>query len=287
MRHLNTYKLFEFVVTKTEARVDGKSLTDWFGDSKAVDKSGKPRTWYHGTNRTFDTFDMSYFGHTDEGYYGHGFYFTAEELDAEEFGSIIMEVYLKVENPFWLKRNSTMGHAVLLDVRDDVAKLPGMPESLETNRVLPNGYYVKKMEGPVSYGDRTVVYSVYPKEELYGTDKEIYGPESSHSPDIKGFNDKTAEVQAIVEFNDEIEEKNWDVGWTFGLTKRIGRDKLTKAILRAGHDGIFVCNVDEIGQVPTIADVDEIVIFDSNQIKSATGNTGRFGEDSDNIYEKK
>ena len=30
----------------------------WFGDSKVVDKSGRPRVVYHGTRSSFDTVDM-------------------------------------------------------------------------------------------------------------------------------------------------------------------------------------------------------------------------------------
>ena len=57
---------------------------NWFGDwvnnpessSKVVDKNGEPLIVYHYTNETFDTFDINYFGQTDLGDHGRGFYLT-------------------------------------------------------------------------------------------------------------------------------------------------------------------------------------------------------------------
>lgn len=72
----------------------------WFGDSKVVDKQGRPLVVYHGTNKKFDAFDKGKIGkkHKDL-YQGKGFYFTSEYYDAQNYGRIIMPVYLKIENP--------------------------------------------------------------------------------------------------------------------------------------------------------------------------------------------
>ncbi len=72
----------------------------WFGDSKVVDKQGRPLVVYHGTNKKFDTFDKGKIGkkHKDL-YQGKGFYFTSEYYDAQNYGRRIMPVYLKIENP--------------------------------------------------------------------------------------------------------------------------------------------------------------------------------------------
>lgn len=72
----------------------------WFGDSKVVDKEGRPLVMYHGTSKKFDTFDKSKIGkkHKDL-YQGKGFYFTSEYYGAQNYGRIIMPVYLRIEKP--------------------------------------------------------------------------------------------------------------------------------------------------------------------------------------------
>lgn len=72
----------------------------WFGDSKVVDNKGRPLVVYHGTDAEFDTFDISKFGQTDSGEFGKGFYFTGSKNYAEEYGSIVMPVYLKITNAY-------------------------------------------------------------------------------------------------------------------------------------------------------------------------------------------
>lgn len=72
----------------------------WFGDSKVVDKQGRPLVVYHGTNKKFDTFDKGKIGKKHKNLYqGKGFYFTSEYYDAQNYGRRIMPVYLKIENP--------------------------------------------------------------------------------------------------------------------------------------------------------------------------------------------
>jgi hypothetical protein len=47
-----------------------------FGDSKTVNPDGSYEPVVHSTKAKFDEFDKSYFGETDEGYHGKGFYFS-------------------------------------------------------------------------------------------------------------------------------------------------------------------------------------------------------------------
>jgi hypothetical protein len=94
-----------------------KSFKQWFGDwendpenaSKVVDDNGEPLVVYHGTNVEFYEFDLKYFGKTDKGWYGKGFYFTPNKnftfaKDAfEQFGGkeITLELFLNIKNPFY------------------------------------------------------------------------------------------------------------------------------------------------------------------------------------------
>jgi len=66
----------------------------WFGDSKVVDKNGKPLIVYHGTTAS----NIKEF--KPERLHGrNGIYFTDKQEEAQLYGSNIIKVYVKMENP--------------------------------------------------------------------------------------------------------------------------------------------------------------------------------------------
>lgn len=93
---------------KMEDITQTESFKKWFGDSKVVDKKGKPLVVYHGTRRKFDIKDME--GSKPRGAIGNpkGIYFTADKREAEEFAqdvdgawddkSRIIEAYLRIRS---------------------------------------------------------------------------------------------------------------------------------------------------------------------------------------------
>lgn len=72
----------------------------WFGDSKVVDKDGKPLVVYHGTESDFDSFDQNKVKTTK---LGSGFYFAKDPETANLYagfsGSNVVPVYLRMERP--------------------------------------------------------------------------------------------------------------------------------------------------------------------------------------------
>ena len=66
----------------------------WFGKSKLIE-NGQPMIFYHRTNAVFDTFDKDF----GSPLLADGFYFSTKPL-SEWYGKNIMEVYLKMENPY-------------------------------------------------------------------------------------------------------------------------------------------------------------------------------------------
>lgn len=72
-----------------------RNFWNWFGDSKVVDKDGRPLVVYHGTDAEFDTFARGEHGGT----YGTGIYF-GRKSTALRYGNRLLSVYLKIENPF-------------------------------------------------------------------------------------------------------------------------------------------------------------------------------------------
>ena len=75
-----------------------RNFWNWFGNSKVVDKDGRPLVVYHGTNAEFDTFLQEKVQNTSEGY---GFYFIDSQSASEGFGKNVVAAYLKIENPVY------------------------------------------------------------------------------------------------------------------------------------------------------------------------------------------
>lgn len=85
-----------------------KAFKEWFGDwendpknsSKVVDENGEPLVVYHGSGADFTVFDYRFFGQTDPGDNGRGFYFAYRREVAEDYGSITKSYFLNIRNPF-------------------------------------------------------------------------------------------------------------------------------------------------------------------------------------------
>lgn len=93
------------------------NLKKWFGGSKITDGS-KPMICYHGTNSKITSFnDIKKGSNTDPGLRGRGFYFSNNINTDKAYGSILYEVYLKIDNPFDLLSFESLDKIVeLLDI---------------------------------------------------------------------------------------------------------------------------------------------------------------------------
>lgn len=85
----------------TKTASDGRTLTtkqrQFFNGTVAVDKDGKLRVEYHGTNAQFYTFRNQ--GQNSRQMYGIGFYFTPYEDEAMGYGKRIVKAFLNVQQP--------------------------------------------------------------------------------------------------------------------------------------------------------------------------------------------
>lgn len=61
--------------------------------------NGQPLQLYHGTDATFNAFDISKYGNTDGGTFGRGVYTTPVKEYAELYGKNNMPLYMKLDNP--------------------------------------------------------------------------------------------------------------------------------------------------------------------------------------------
>ena len=227
--------------------------------------AGNALVVYHGTRSrsSFDKFDMSYFGQTDEGFYGRGFYFTPDESEASEYGRVLA-CHLRMDNPFYLRTYSSLGSSIELDLRDDLAKLKGMPSDLKTVRHLPDGYYVDRKESEWN-GDVTVEYTVYPDKKFYGTEKEIYGPAIKLLKRFEHTADGNGELMAIVAFNDMVNEIDYSEGQANWLLQKLDRNNFHNILSDNGYDGLFVVGAD--GDKTPIDEVSEFMVWNTDQIE--------------------
>lgn len=94
-----------------KADINTPQFKEWFGDSKVVDKNGRPRVVYHGTNKQFSEFKISplskYLGKLGEGIYftdsptaAHAY---AQEAAQNEGDARTYPVYLAIRRPLVLK----------------------------------------------------------------------------------------------------------------------------------------------------------------------------------------
>ena len=82
------------------------SFKQWFGDwennpqssSKVVDENGLPLVVYHGTENEFDEFKSKFMGQNGTSK-GQGFYFTAYETFAQQFGKNVKAYFLNIKKP--------------------------------------------------------------------------------------------------------------------------------------------------------------------------------------------
>ena len=88
-------------------RIGSLAFRQWFGDSKVVDRQGKPLKVYHGTPQRFDKFDI---GRTTKNFmWGHamdvtrmGAFFSTERSKAQSFAGdngCVLPVYLSINRP--------------------------------------------------------------------------------------------------------------------------------------------------------------------------------------------
>jgi hypothetical protein len=213
------------------------SVADSVRGTKAVDEYGKPIRLYHGTRFRFNRFDMAHFGNTDDGFYGRGFYFSPDKDTAAEYGPRIVEVMLNVRNPFKMVYWNVVGAPEEIELREQLSGLKGIPKDIKPVTTLPKGYRVQREERVFNY--EFVVYWVSPEPSLYGTEREIYGPEvqvqKKYDKEAKG------ELQAIVAFNDMVNgTSRYNKGLPSWVLQEIGRDDFCDLLDKNGYDALFV-----------------------------------------------
>jgi hypothetical protein len=194
-----------------------------------------PDKLYHGSKRSFESFDLGFFGATDDGYYGIGVYLSPSVENANDFGWHLYECKIINPKPFYLWSSSTMGDD--LQAREDLSRLPEFSR-VKPDRNIPTGYHIRKrVDDGNGYRNAGKVYGVMPKKELYDQPDVMYGDEHSNPH------------RAVVAFNDERNDTRVGGGWTMGLLKELGRKNFSKVLLNNGYNCLVLYDAHGVGEV--------------------------------------
>ena len=224
--------------------------------SKIVDDNGEPLVVYHYTTEHFNTFDLSFFGQSDSGDLGEGFYVTpiSQEENTKKhydfftkgYGNIIMPLFVNIKNPISKEKAKELGITWF------------------TRRKKPYKSYKEELQKEI--GKLEFRIDDY-KFKLFGDD-----------PDYSLYRetDSLAHKMTILELDDakiklkKIKQKLFDANEDYDINE----DYNNKIEKLKEYDGVI--NEDF-----------EILVPSPNQIKSATDNKGTFSTQNDNIYESK
>ncbi|RHH25673.1 hypothetical protein DW219_02015 [Desulfovibrio sp. AM18-2] len=97
-----------------EKGTESPYFKQWFGDSKVVDKEGKPLVVYHGTGAEFESFDNKKTGANDGGLWGRGHYFSAVVGNANSYalrndiGARVIPAYVSIKKPLILRTGNDL-----------------------------------------------------------------------------------------------------------------------------------------------------------------------------------
>ena len=134
---------------------ESKYFKKWFGDSKVVDKEGRPLVVYHATNAEFDAFD------TNKSKKGKGFWFTSDKKYAKEHGNNLYSVYLKSKKLFDADKQE-----------DEISKYTNNPENLLNNKSTQNKLQKDGYDGIVFNKNDGRTYIVFNPEQIKSVDNQ-------------------------------------------------------------------------------------------------------------------
>ena len=275
---------------KQYAQVRTKAFKEWFGDwendpanaSKVVDENGEPLVVYHGTNAEFTVFDTS---KNDSSY--KGFYFTdSKEMAGSYKGDILMPVFLNIRDYYKVNAEGKNWNNINTSIAGSNSSSPlewlrniVKQNSLELEAAKRGHYddfagrYIKDEKRVKQVQDSLNNLGV---AKLYNEYENIANssPSSIIERAIKYFKLKTIEHKAAKLFNDNY--------YRYQTTSSVHTRDLE--VVFSDRDGIIINDVIDYGsRVNNPIPSNVYIVYNPNQIKSATDNIGTFSRTDDNI----
>lgn len=287
-----------------------KEFKDWFGDwendpehsSKVVDENGKPLAVYHGSFSLFDSFDpnkghnvpaiwhadrlsiASHWSNTSDIHRSpkvveefENLKSLVKELESKDtpFEEVVKKISDFTEENFDTKIES-FSHYTSLEA---CKKYNLDPEESEG---IYYGYNIIYNNGMESGGNvRKDLHKYYERLLKYVEDMIKDSTRNSIDSYHSGFlykNYLNIRKPLIVDAKDKPYYKIWYKGEYYNT------ESLAMYAKENGYDGVIVKNVYETDYENKKGT--DYIVFNPNQIKSATDNNGNFSKESDNMYEK-
>lgn len=260
----------------------------WFGNSRVVDRQGRPLLVYHGTpthgrysnNRyvraeqhdkeypAFETFWTAGCEITDSAWLGAGAYFTPDPGFAQEFGNFLLPGYLKIERPFEIEDDDTTGSHNRFRFLMSLQSLAGLPAAFRLDLSMPA---TRTTTDP--RGQRLTWY--------YRADEVRYPDGRRHWRILQSFQERSdggfvegtgATVEeAVFNYRYRYEFS----GFLLHLIGKLGAQKFRALLELNGYDGVIKYR-NAYRDEPPGRSIREAVVFQPTQIKSSIGNCGDF-----------
>jgi hypothetical protein len=253
------------------ARLNTPRFRRWFGKSKVVDKQGRPLKVYHGSDKAgFHFFDMS-------GVRDVGMFFTDDFSMANSYAKrddLVEVPYFRT-----MKDLFSSGFVGAKNYPLDVTKNPDGSYRVEFDGIRVGDYAKgesKRMLADINSQTRETsgVYEAYLRiENPYEVDARGAGWDSIVLSD---------EDEEDEDEDEDDEEEEDDDDYNRGRLYRT-RD-LAKMAYDMGRDGLIIRDVQDSGGHGHGGESGDVyVVFSSDQIKSATWNTGAYSRKTDDI----
>jgi uncharacterized protein with NRDE domain len=274
-------------------QVRTKAFKEWFGDwendpenaSKIVDENGEPLVVYHGTDSTFTIFDP-----TKQDGKHEAFYFTDSQEMAKSYkgGTVLMPLFLNVRDSYEVDAKGGNWNNIELDLASK-AKTP-----IEFAELI-----LKQQQVEIETAKRgryDDFWGKFVKDEKYTNEKikaitERYLPklykrylelqnEHSNNP-IKNIK-RILEMRSIMKSISNIYKDAYSRNSYGKSQERVSTRDLD--LVLNDKEGIIIQNVKDYGsKVEKPLPHNVYVVYQPNQIKSATDNNGEFSTEDNHI----
>jgi len=241
-----------------EAQTETPAFKKWFGNSKVVDENGAPLVVYHGTRQDFSTFKRKSLARDIGFHFGNAAQANEKTWGNRNFrlsqeGGSIMPVYLKIENPIYLHADTgtwgwrSLGRALLEAEYLTTAEWDKIRATGVKSNVQGNTALRKTLQRK---GYDGIIYQN--EHEIPGRVEMLARREKQGYTEDKQLDAEAQEAfgMPFAELNNEERQDLWD----------IIEDKFKKEEPQTSY-----------------------MVFEANQIKSATGNRGTFSSASKDI----
>lgn len=185
----------------------------WFDGSKIVNDDGSPLVVYHGTTADIDSFDAAKSGQKDAGFYGDGFYFSADSVTASTY-SIYGDIRAGAFKPITGNENQDLTGANVLPVFVSIKNPYIWPEGRDESTSRRESVAIRKELEAQGY-DGIIVPNKYAEE---GVKSKFY--------EVIAF--RPEQIKSATGNNGDYSPTNPDIRKSAPLTNLRGLDAFSK-----------------------------------------------------------